>query len=227
LRIRTIKPDFWTHPEILACTIPARVLLASMFNQADDEGRMHDNPLRIGANAFGPDDKVNVKALLIELGARGRICRYMVGERSCIHVLNFLRHQRIDRPTPSVIPPCELHEDSTNGPRAIPAPREEASSPDMEVEGKWKGKEESKDAGASFSDTRPNESEVLFAEKINAAFPGSSGRITLPTIQKWNSTYGPRPTTDALRQVHGFPPEEAIQSPYAYVSSILQAGEAR
>ena len=216
MRIRTIKPDFWTHPEILACSIPARVLLASMFNQADDEGRLYDNPLRIGANAFGPQDKVKPTALLIELGAKGRICRYLVADRLCIHVMNFNTHQRIDKPTPSVIPPCPLHDDSTNAPRIAPRLIEEGSRP----EGKGSGMEQGMDAKHSPSASVENRGQVpdrwpYFLVELAKTDPRWL-KVTVGALRKLSQETDVESVTTALGYAHESKPD--IQStPYGWL----------
>src|SRR5690242_700587 len=103
-RIRTVKPEFFTHPEIVRLSIPARLLFLSLLTQADDEGRLYDQPKRIGANAFGEDDRVNAERLLTELAGEGRISRYEADGRRCILVEHFKKHQRVDKPSPSNIP---------------------------------------------------------------------------------------------------------------------------
>ena len=107
-RIRTVKPDFFTHPSITPLSIPARLLLLSLLTQADDEGRLYDQGAKIRGLAFGDDDRVNIAALLAELADHERILRYEMGGRACIQILGFADHQRVNRPTPSVIPPPGL-----------------------------------------------------------------------------------------------------------------------
>jgi hypothetical protein len=103
-RIRTVKPDFFTHPSITPLSIPARLLLLSLLTQADDEGRLYDQGAKIRGLAFGDDDRVNIAALLAELADHGRILRYEIGGRDCIEITGFHDHQRVNRPTPSTIP---------------------------------------------------------------------------------------------------------------------------
>lgn len=120
-----MKPDYFSHPEIVALSIPARLLLLSLLTQADDEGRLYDQPTRIRGLAFGEGDRVKVPRLLDELAESGRIERYEAFGRRCIQVVNFDRHQRVNRPTRSVIPHGGLTEPSR-----------------LEVEVEGKGKEE-------------------------------------------------------------------------------------
>lgn len=138
-RIRTVKPEFFTHPEVVPCSIPARLLLVSLFTQADDKGRLYDQPRKIGGLAFADTDRVKVDRLLAELVERGRLCSYLADGKACFHVLNFLHHQTISKPSPSRIPPCPLHESSRNTPGVLP----ERSIPEVEVEqGSGSGKEQ-------------------------------------------------------------------------------------
>lgn len=103
-RIRSVKPDFFTHPHIVACSIPARLLLESLWCQADDSGRLRDQPLRIRALSFGEADDVDVPALLAELAAADRIERYAVDGDKYIECKNFREHQHPQKPTASKLP---------------------------------------------------------------------------------------------------------------------------
>lgn len=113
-RIRTVKPEAFAHPEMVRVSIPARLLLISLWTQADDDGRLYEQIARIRGYAFGDADRVNLPRLLDELANEGRIHRYEDDGRRCICIPNLRRHQRIDRPTPSTIPLCPLCEDSTS-----------------------------------------------------------------------------------------------------------------
>ena len=111
-RIRSIKPEFFTHPSIVVLTFPARLLLISLWNQADDEGRMYDQPKRLCANAFGEEDDICPVSLFDELARHGRIIRYTVDGKACIQITGWSDHQRINRPNKSCIPPGGLTEAS-------------------------------------------------------------------------------------------------------------------
>lgn len=106
-RIRSIKPEFFSHPEVARISIEARLLLISLLTQADDDGRLYDQPRKISGLAFGEDDDVNVPELLEELQAKSRIERYERDDKKCIQILNFDKHQVIapSKRRPSAIPP--------------------------------------------------------------------------------------------------------------------------
>lgn len=103
MRIRSVKPEFFSHPEVVRVSIPARLLLISLFTQADDEGRLYDQPRKIGGIAFGEDDDIDAEQLLTELAEQGRIVRYETAGKRAIQVVNFLKHQRVNRASKSVI----------------------------------------------------------------------------------------------------------------------------
>lgn len=105
-RIRTVKPEYFTHPEVTELSIPARLLFISLWTQADDEGRLYDQPKKIEGNSFGENDSVSVDELLSELAAKGRIARYEARNRRCIQVRNFTKHQPVppSKSRPSVVP---------------------------------------------------------------------------------------------------------------------------
>lgn len=119
-RIRTVKPEFFTHPEILKLSIPARLLFVSMLTQADDEGRLYDQPMKIGGNSFGDDDDVDVRELLDELESQARVERYRCEDRRIIQIVGFLDHQVINKPQPSKIPaPVPFPEQSGSVPPSV------------------------------------------------------------------------------------------------------------
>ena len=103
-RIRTVKPEYFTHPEVACLSIPARLLLLSLFTQVDNGGRMYDQPRKIGANAFGECDDVDTEALLTELEGGGRIVRYQIEGKRLLAVVNFARHQKVDPRWSSPLP---------------------------------------------------------------------------------------------------------------------------
>lgn len=109
-RIRTIKPDAFRSLTLARVPIEARWLFAGIWTECDDSGRMRDHAGLIRAALF-PLDELPVETVegwLTALEAEGAICRYLsVGERF-LHVPGW-EHQRINRPTPTVLPECPLH----------------------------------------------------------------------------------------------------------------------
>lgn len=112
-RIRTIKPDFWEHEGIGCLTPAARLLYIATWNLADDEGLLRWTPTVIKANVFLYDDTLDiaaVTALMTELEDRHYVHPYRGGtaQQRLGWVVNFRKHQRINRPQPSRLPPPSL-----------------------------------------------------------------------------------------------------------------------
>ena len=79
------------------------------------------------------------------------------------------------------------------------------------------------DIGKTGSKNRPTHDQIYLAEKLNYYSDGGKrGFITPAAIQRWNMRYGVSLVSDALRQLHGFPPENEVISPYSYVAAILK-----
>lgn len=145
-RIRTVKPGYFTDPDVTAVSIPARLLLVSLWTQADDEGRLLDQPRLMCAQSFGDEDRVNPEKLVAELasGREPRILRYEVAGKRYVSIHGFLNHQVISHPRPSVFP-----EPSSNPPGGLPEGStlpEGSSNPPVILReasgGEWNGMEE-------------------------------------------------------------------------------------
>lgn len=94
MRIRTIKPGFFTHEEIADLSPLARLMFIGLWCMADVAGRLEDRPKRIKVEIL-PYDKADPDALLNEIQGRGFITRYEVEGVRVIQVENFEKHQRI------------------------------------------------------------------------------------------------------------------------------------
>jgi hypothetical protein len=96
VRIRTIKPEFWTNEELAALPPLARLVFIGLWNLADRRGRLEDRPRRIQVSILPYEDDVNINALLKALEDAGFIDRYIgEGAIAVIQVINFEKHQRI------------------------------------------------------------------------------------------------------------------------------------
>jgi hypothetical protein len=109
-RIRTVKPELW-EDELLG-TIPrdARLLFIATFNMADDEGILRWTPAYIKAQAFMYDDDLGPKEvdqLMRCLTDTGLVFPFIggVAKQQMAVVVNFRKHQRINRPQKSKLPP--------------------------------------------------------------------------------------------------------------------------
>lgn len=107
-RIRTIKPDFFTSLTTTQLPPTARLTFIGLWTHVDDEGRCVDEPRLIAAALWPLDDHVGASAVdghLEDLERLGLIVRYRAAGRPYLQVCGWDEHQRINRPTPSKIPP--------------------------------------------------------------------------------------------------------------------------
>jgi hypothetical protein len=137
MRIRTVKPEFWKHPVLARLPDAAKLMAIGLLNVADDEGYLLADPILV-RNEIRPfdEDSTNTRGALETLEKVGYLA---VSEHSEVgpvgFVVNFLKHQRIDRPTPSKL---KCYFDSTSIRRGL----DEHSLPErkgMEGNGKDQG----------------------------------------------------------------------------------------
>jgi len=117
-RVRTIKPEFWTDRRVGECSVNARLLFIATLNFADDEGGLDRSAKQLKAQAF-PYDNIDCEPLVKELLSVGLLIEYEVSGNKYLHIKNFRKHQRIDKPQKARIP---VYEHSENVPRMLPDP---------------------------------------------------------------------------------------------------------
>ena len=76
----------------------------------------------------------------------------------------------------------------------------------------------------SLTDTRPTPDQMYLAEMIDRRWDTTA--ITVAGIQRLNTRYGVVRVTEAMREMHGFPPPGAVLKPYAYLQTICERGMA-
>jgi hypothetical protein len=107
-RYRTIKPELFADEKLTACTVDARFLFLGLLPFCDDMGRKQYSPRRIKAEVFPADTEFTievVEGLLQELASVGVIELYDHGKNHYLRIPHFLRHQVINKPGHSDIPP--------------------------------------------------------------------------------------------------------------------------
>lgn len=108
-RIRSIKPQFWGDHEIAELSIEARYLALGLVSMADDDGRFMASPNAINGYVF-PHDEISTPKLrrwLTEIETVGFVNLYRVSKREFGCIPNYRKHQKINRPYPSSLPPME------------------------------------------------------------------------------------------------------------------------
>lgn len=105
-RIRTIKPDFWVDEKIVELSAFARLLFIGLWNFADDEGRMVFSEKKIKMQIF-PADNLNISELFGEIRREGLVNIYLVDNQEYLEIVNFAKHQKIDKRSASKLPSSE------------------------------------------------------------------------------------------------------------------------
>lgn len=106
-RIRTIKPEFWTNEALSALPESTHLLAAALLNYADDEGYFNANITLIKA-ACSPlrDSPVSIQESLVALAGIGYLATGNGSDGRCYgRIINFRKHQTINRPSASRIRP--------------------------------------------------------------------------------------------------------------------------
>jgi len=152
MRIRTIKPEFFTHEGLFeaekAEKLPLRVAFAGLWCVADREGRFKWEPRRIGVQVL-PYDNLDFSRVLHALMTRGFVVKY--GDFGVIP--SFPKHQVINnREKPSELPePPPLLDPDASGTRE---PRDDDATSTCLSGKEGKGREgEGKDASKARAKT--------------------------------------------------------------------------
>lgn len=136
LRIRSIKPEFFADEQINSLPIPGRYLALGLITRSDDRGRQRRQDAAIAAHVF-PEGDVTIKQVtkLLELIIATKIAlAYVVNGHTYLWLPNFWKHQVINRPTESDLPP---HPDDPFGAmnirEALETFRETSSNPHAQL----------------------------------------------------------------------------------------------
>ena len=221
MRIRSIKPEFWRSEDIADLTVEDRLLFIGLWSYVDDNGVGIDRLADVCADLFAldlerdpPETFARVSRGLQNLSEAGRIVRYTVEGKSYLHIINWSKHQRIDKPNKARYP----HPDAENAtireefatpsrhPRETPAPGTEEQGNRGTGE---QGTCDPADAGsssdaASGADTTTNpDAEALshyLADRIR-----TNGNKVRTVGKRWHDAM------DRLIRIDGYTPEQIRQ----------------
>ena len=102
-RIRTIKPEWLEDSRMVLASPEARVLSVGLILLADDYGRGHGNPRAVLPRIFPGHSREGEKAWE-ELLQMGFFEVYLVGGEQYFAIVNWRRHQRVDKPGKPMVP---------------------------------------------------------------------------------------------------------------------------
>lgn len=209
-RIRSVKPELRTSDLVASWPIEARYFFVLLWGYLDDKGRGLDSPKRIVGDCFPHDERITPGRVdgwlkLMTHGLQkddpGPICRYEVKGRRYLHSVNWSEHQRPNRPTPSRLPPCPIHEADTE--TLTESARESPTEPVREpprgnsVPGiRQQGSRGSSGTGARETHP-PRSASQKRADELNAT---SRRADTQRLINTWETERGSPLLADARRQ---------------------------
>jgi hypothetical protein len=106
-RIRTIKPEFPQSETVGKLSRDARLLFIQLWTIADDDGRARAASRMLASLLYPYDDDARdlIDDWLEELEVKECIRIYEVEGSTYLEIVNWLKHQKIDRPSKSKIPP--------------------------------------------------------------------------------------------------------------------------
>ena len=109
-RIRTVKPEWIEDEKLLLASPAARTLSIAMLLLADDYGRGRCNKEIIVSRIFPGHSREGSEGFE-ELRETGYFATYVVRDQTYFWILNWGRHQRVDKPgVPRVPCPCGILE---------------------------------------------------------------------------------------------------------------------
>lgn len=107
-RIRSIKPGFWTDEKLTQLPRDVRLTFLGLISaMADDAGRCKGDTRLVKAAVWPLDDDLDTEDIRVHIGLledAGVIVLYQCGGAWFIQVVNWKKHQRIDKPRPSEHP---------------------------------------------------------------------------------------------------------------------------
>ncbi len=202
-RIRTLKPEFWTNEPLSEQREPTHMLAAQLLNYADDEGYFNANAKLIQAEVSPlREPSVSIPDSLIAL-ARINYLQLGTGPqgRRYGRIVNFNRHQRINRPTPSKISALEISWDASLSDQCtgIEPSAKEGKGREGNKEGKIGGVEGGEPKGTSGF------------EEFYAAFPK---QVAKPLAQKaWENAITKARPSDIIDGAKRYASDQAGKDP--------------
>lgn len=105
-RIRTIKPEFPQSESMGRISREARLLFVLLWTICDDKGKARGNSRILASLLFPYDEDAGslIDGWIAELEKEGCVARYLIDGSTYIECCNWLKHQKIDKPSPSRFP---------------------------------------------------------------------------------------------------------------------------
>ena len=102
MRIRCVKPDFWTDSLMVQLPILSRLIFIGTWNVADDHGWIEDDLERLRMLIMPNESAETFEPYFDILILCGRIERYQSEDgKAVLRIVNWEKHQRVDHPAKS------------------------------------------------------------------------------------------------------------------------------
>lgn len=188
-RIRTIKPEFFSHEVLFDAEretgLPLRLAFIGLWTCCDREGRFEWRPRPLKTHIM-PYDDVDFSRVLDALATRGFVVKYSSGAREYGSIPSWRRHQVVNnKEAASEIPESGevivISEDLTRDERVDYACQSRSSGRELELEGKGSGREEEElrsEDRLSSDDDAPDMIKIAFN-----AYNEMAGRAGIPQAQ--------------------------------------------
>lgn len=172
MRIRSIKPEFWRSDDITALGWEDRLIFIGLWSYVDDNGVGLDKLAAIAADLFAGDLEqdssetfARVSRGLQNLSERSRIIRYKVAGKAYLHIVNWDKHQRIDKPNKAryPLPTCDDAEITSENARVS---RESRESPATGTEEQRNRGTEKKDLSEPYGSNEPDVSPTSYPKSF-------------------------------------------------------------
>jgi hypothetical protein len=188
-----IQPGIWTDEGFLSLSIAARLMFIGMISGADDEGRGLATDRCLKASVFPADDVTleQVRTYRDEVAAAVNVKLYDVDGKKYYECSKWRNHQRLERPSKSIIPapPDDARKDTGTIPESSGTlPAELKKEVKEEKEGNTAPKRSTASAPAisfdfttSLWDNIPDD----LVERWQAAYPAANVERELIKAGEW------------------------------------------
>lgn len=226
-RIRTIKPEFPQSETIGRLSRDSRLLFVQLWTFVDDEGRSRAASRMLASVLFPYDDDAPklISSWLNELERERCILRYTVEGTTYLQVCNFGKHQKIDHPSKSKIPPPEQgpREPSRKlAPDLVPSTMDHSDLTVDTVAGD-RAKPEDEEIKSDNADVLVDERTDLF--KFGRKVLGSdSGGLVVKLLKSKSNDFSR--ATAALAQTQATVSERDMAGRRAYISRLITNSQA-
>lgn len=182
-RIRTIKPEFPQSESMGRVSREARLCFILLWTIADDSGRLRGNSRMLASLLYPYDDdsKTMMPVWLSELESEGCIGCYKVESDSYVEILNWKKHQKIDKPSQSKIPPFDESSRILANPREVSSEDQGSRTEGPKDQGPTKAKKEPKEKKRPMWATAYPDEVVSSVAEIMSFWPQSGKGHRQPT----------------------------------------------